>query len=372
MKVLNIYKSYYPYTKGGIEKHIQTLSALLQEKNIQSDILTTSTERHVLVRELDKSQVYYFPSTFEIASCPFSMGLLKQFHKIASQYNILLVHFPWPFADLLLSISQIKKPIIVFYHSDIVRQKKLNTLYLPLMHFFLKKANLILTSSENYLNSSQVLQQYKYKTKVVTFSMSNQQVLNDPNRVEYWREQLGTDYFLFVGVLRYYKGLDYLLEAVQGTDIKLVIAGSGPEETYLKGLKAKKQLSNIIFLGQITESDKWILYQLCKATVFPSHLRAEAFCISILESLMLGKPIISTELGTGTSFVNKHNVSGLVVPPADPIALKKAMLNLLNDHHLYETLIQGTKQHYLDYFTPEKMQDNYLSILKTIQDENYR
>ncbi len=362
MKVLNIYKSYYPYTRGGVEKHIETLSTLLHAQNIQSDILTTSTEKHIHIRQVDKSQVYYFPSTFEIASCPFSIQLAKHFREIVNQYDILLVHFPWPFADLLICINQIKKPIIVFYHSDIVRQKRLKTLYLPLMHVFLKKADLIVTSSENYLNSSLVLQKYKQKTKIIPFALAYPEPSGDPERIKYWRERLGTNFFLFVGVLRYYKGLNYLLEAVQGTNITVVIAGSGPEESHLKMLKEQKKLSNVIFVGKIAESDKWILYQLCKATVFPSHLRAEAFCISILESLVFGKPIISTELGTGTSFVNQHNVSGLVVPPADSMALKYAMINLLDDHNLYEKLKNGAKQHYLDYFTPEKMCNHYLQL----------
>ncbi len=365
MKVLNIYKSYYPYSIGGVEKHIENLSNLLHAHNVQNDILTTSKEKIFSVQQVGKSRVYYFPSSIEIASCPMSWELLKQFRSIATQYDILHFHFPWPFADLLLALCRVQKPIIVYYHSDIIRQKWLNIFYQPLMHHFLKKADLILTSSENYLNSSLVLQRYQHKTKVIPFGL-NIQNYPSVNQVEIneWRQRVGSNFFLFVGVLRYYKGLNYLLEAVEGTNIEIVIAGSGPEELALKKLKNEKKLENVTFVGKISEKDKLALYQLCKASIFPSHLRTEAFCISILESLMLEKPIISTELGTGTSFVNTNGISGLVVPPADSAALKKAMLMLLNDSTLYENLKRGTKIHYQQHFTAEKMRDSYLQIIK--------
>lgn len=116
----------------------------------------------------------------------------------------------------------------------------------------------------------------------------------------------------------------------------------------------------------MTEKDKAALYQLCYATIAPSHLRTEAFCISLLESLIYGKPAISTELDTGTSFVNQHNVSGLVVPPADPRALKEAMQLLLTNKDLYERLKQGTQTHYSQYFTVEAMRDKHIQLYHQI------
>ena len=64
------------------------------------------------------------------------------------------------------------------------------------------------------------------------------------------------------------------------------------------------------------------------AIVFPSHLRSEAFGISAGQGAMYGKPMISSEIGTGTSYINNHNETGLVVPPSNPQAFREAMRTL--------------------------------------------
>jgi len=87
-------------------------------------------------------------------------------------------------------------------------------------------------------------------------------------------------------------------------------------------------LSNIHFLGFLPDEDKVALLTLCYAVLFPSHLRSEAFGISLLEGAMYGKPLISSEIGTGTSFINIANETGFVVPPSDPLALRQAMQTL--------------------------------------------
>src|SRR4051812_23759578 len=129
-------------------------------------------------------------------------------------------------------------------------------------------------------------------------------------------------------MLRYYKGLHILLEAVQGTGYPVVIVGSGPVERELKEHAARLRLKHIHFPGVLSEEDKVALLRLCYAVAFPSHLRSEAFGISLLEGAMYGKPMISSEIGTGTSYVNEHRHTGLVVPPGDPVAFREAMRRL--------------------------------------------
>jgi rhamnosyl/mannosyltransferase len=68
--------------------------------------------------------------------------------------------------------------------------------------------------------------------------------------------------------------------------------------------------------------------------VLPSNNRAESFGIVLIEALACGLPLISTELGTGTSFVNQNEETGLVVPPNDAQALASAINRLLADTDL--------------------------------------
>lgn len=365
MKILHIYKSYYPFSVGGVEQHIHSLSESLHAANITSAILTTHDSYQTGM--VGKSQVHYLPATFNIASCPISFSLLKNFRRLSDDFDILHYHFPWPCADLTQLLTQTRQPVVVTYHSDIVRQKWLKFIYQPVMQLFLKRADVIIASSDSYRRSSPVLRQYANKTTVIPFGLDcTQYPAPDPEILARWRRQVGDNFFLFVGVLRYYKGLDFLLEAVRDTPIRVVIAGAGPEAVRLIGLKNAYKMNNVSFVGQITEQDKAALYQLCRAAVAPSHLRTEAFCLSLLESLIFGKPAISTELGTGTSFVNQHQVSGLVVPPADPQALKAAMQLLLTDEALYQRLTLGTQTHYKQYFTTDMMREKHVQTYRQL------
>lgn len=164
--------------------------------------------------------------------------------------------------------------------------------------------------------------------------------------------------------MRYYKGLNVLLEAMRGTDYPLVIAGSGPIENELKSYADKHKLKNVHFVGQLSEEDKSALLKLCTSLVFPSNLRSEAFGISLLEGAMFGKPMISTELGTGTSFVNKHGETGIVVPPNDPKALQHAMLDIWNNPEASLQMAQAAKERHQSLFTATKMAAEYASIYK--------
>jgi glycosyltransferase involved in cell wall biosynthesis len=367
MKVLHIFKIYYPDSRGGIEKCIESLTGELVNKDVESAILTTTLSSKVYEGSFNKMPVYYFPQTIELSSCPFSFLMLKNFKKIAEQYDILHYHFPWPFADFLHLCSRINKPTVLTYHSDIVKQKLLKIMYAPLMNCFLKRMNRIVATSENYVHSSPVLKKFQDKVEVIPLGVnSSLYPVPSEEKLGYWKNKVGDNFFLFVGVLRYYKGLEFLLAAIRETNIKLVVVGTGPEEEKLKRIAEEHHINNVIFVGSVEEIDKMALYQLCKAVVVPSHLRSEAFCLTLVEGLMCGKPLISTEIGTGTSFVNQHDVSGLVVSPENPQALRVAMEKLLNDVECYERLKAGAQQRYHEHFTGTVMAESYKELYETL------
>lgn len=370
MKILHIFKSFYPDTLGGVEKLIEGLSSNLAGLGIQSAVMTTTNQQYQYEGMYDngrvKIPVYYFPKTFEISSCPFSFQMLKNFKKIAEQFDILHYHYPWPFGDLLYLLGGVKKPVVVTYHSDIVKQKILKIVYTPIMNRFLKKVDYIVATSNNYVKTSPVLKKFQEKIRVIPLGVDlSLYPLPSDAQLHGWKNKLGEGFFLFVGVLRYYKGLEFLLAAVRSIDMKVVIAGKGPEEEKLKLIAQKHQLHHVIFVGEVEEVDKAALYQLCRAVVVPSHLRSEAFSITLLEGLMFGKPLISTEIGTGTSFVNQHQVSGLVVPPENPEALRHAMQMLLNDDLCRKLGIQA-KNRYIEYFTGAMMAEKYKQLYQEL------
>ena len=367
MRVLHFFKTYLPESVGGIEQVIYQLCQSGIAHGIHGEVLTLSANpqpREVMVAD---HKVHRAKLDIQLASTGFSYSVLKRFRELAAQADVINYHFPWPFMDLVHFTARMHKPTVVTYHSDIVRQKNLLRLYSPLMHRFLGQADRIVAASPNYLATSQVLKHYRNKTVVVPYGLDKSSYPVPTNTcVEGWRQRFGERFFLFVGVMRYYKGLHILLEAAQGTGYPIVIVGAGPLEQELREQAAALGLHHVHFVGRLGEEDKVALLQLCTAILFPSHLRSEAFGISLLEGAMYGKPMISSEIGTGTSYINIHNETGLVVPPSDPLAFRAAMRTLWDNPLQALAMGQKAALRYEQLFTAEQMGRQMAKIYREV------
>src|SRR5699024_1652244 len=152
----------------------------------------------------------------------------------------------------------------------------------------------------------------------------------------------------------------------RGTHFPVVIVGSGPVEKELRKHADRLALKNIHFLGALSDEDKVALIQLSLAIVLPSDLRSEAFGISLLEGAMFGKPMISSEIGTGTSYINIHNETGLVVPPSNPCAFKEAMSFLWHHPQRAEKMGKNAEARYWQLFTSAHMAASYVKLYKQL------
>ncbi|MGZ8293710.1 MAG: glycosyltransferase family 4 protein [Telluria sp.] len=363
MRVLHFYKTYYPDSVGGIEQVIRQMCVGTGRLGVTNEVLTLTRAKDNFDFEFEGHRVRRVPLDFEIASNAVSFAAFGELARMAEEADVVHYHFPWPFMDMAHFISRIRKPTVVTYHSDIVRQKHLLRLYQPLKHRFLNSVDTIVATSPNYMASSQVLDRYKDKTRVITYGLDKSiYPAADPALMDKWRARIGERFFLFVGVLRYYKGLHILLDAMANNDYPVVIVGAGPIEMELKEHAERLGLKNVLFLGALGEDDKVALLTLCYAVAFPSHLRSEAFGISLLEGAMYGKPMISSEIGTGTTYINVDGDTGLVVPPSDPQALGAAMKTLWDNPELAAEMGQRAEARYHELFTSSQMASSYTAL----------
>ena len=369
MRILHFYKTSLPDSMGGVEQVIDQIARGANKYGIKTDVLSLSPKRSHDAFEMDGYQVHRSKLTIQIASNSFSISAFGRFMKLAKQADVIHYHFPWPFMDLVHMLTRIKKPSLVTYHSDIVRQKFLLKIYQPLMNSFLKDMNCIVATSPNYLETSDILLKNQKKVKLIPYGLDKATYpVPTSEKLAFWGEMFGPKFFLFVGVLRYYKGLHILLEAAKGSNYPVVIVGAGPIEVELKKQAEESELSNIHFLGFLSDEDKVALLTLCYAVLFPSHLRSEAFGISLLEGAMYGKPLISSEIGTGTSFINISSVTGIVVPPSDPVGFRQAMDTLWQNPGLAAEMGRKAEQRYWELFTADKMVASYVDVYRELID----
>jgi glycosyltransferase involved in cell wall biosynthesis len=355
LRVLHIYRTYFPETQGGGQEAIRQLCLATQPLGVDNTIFALARHPEPHVMERPEGKLVRARSWLEIASCDIgAWAAFRRCRAAAAQSDIIQIHFPWPFADLLLPfIRRHHQPVVVTYVSDVVRQNGmgLGQLYAPLRRRLLGAATQLVASSPNYVNSSEILQDYRDKLTCIPHCIEDAPPPDTALRKR-WQSKLGPDFFLFVGVLRYYKGLEFLVAAASQVTTPIVIVGEGPQGDDLRKEAQRLSLTHVHFVGALPDADKHALFSLCRAVVFPSHLRSEAFGITLLEGARAGKPLISCEIGTGTTWVNRHNETGLVAPPADPAALAQAMNTLAADDALCARLGQAARARWLHHFTP--------------------
>ena len=373
MKALHVYRTYFPDSQGGLEEVIRQICLGTRENGITNRVFTLSDEPFPRRLPRVEGDVVRVRKTFEIASCGFALTCLRRFAREVEWADIVHYHYPWPFSDVLYLMAGRSKPAILTYHSDIVRQKILLSLYRPLMSRYLRAMDKIVATSPNYFATSEVLNEFADKVEVVPIGLDEPSfpVLGPHDKtIADARVAYGSDFFLFVGVLRYYKGLHILLDAIKGAPYKVVIVGAGPVETELRQQAQALDLDNVIFAGFVSDKEKMALFQLCRAVVFPSYLRSEAFGVTLLEGAMSSRALISAEVGSGTSHVNVHGKTGLVVPPSDSSALRSAMDKLFYDGDLAKQMGDNARARYEQLFTGRAMGLRYSEIYQQVLAQN--
>ncbi len=352
---------------GGVEQVIFQLAEGGIRHGIQSDVLYLSRRGSARNEKVGNHISHRSRLDFHLASTGFSLSAVRDFAELAKKADLIHYHFPWPYMDLVHFATRMRKPTVVSYHSDIVKQKKLLKLYQPLMHRFLGGVDRIVAASPNYVATSPVLGRYRDKVSVIPFGLDRGTYqLPSADRLAYWQTRFGGRFFLFVGALRYYKGLTFLLQAVRDTGMPVAIVGHGPLEAELHAEASRLGLSNVHFLGALPDEDKVALLNLCYAFVFPSHLRSEAFGISLLEAAMYGKPMISCEIGTGTTYINIANETGLVIPPEDSAALRQAMVALWGQPEWAAAMGRQAVFRFEELFSADAMVSAYAKLYRNL------
>ena len=362
VRVLHVYKSSYRQSHGGIENALRQMIHSSNALGIQNTMLFIGEAAPGDSGKADTRALPCAPS-FVWDSLSFSRTMFERFKSMVNDHDIVHYHFPFPQQDIMHLWVKPRIPSVLTYHSDILRQRFLYTLYQPLLKRFLSHVDVIVATSGNYMASSRVLQRFKNKVCIIPLGL-DQQFYPEAGTIalKSWESRVGREFFLFIGVMRYYKGLDILLGAASKTDQRFVIAGTGPLQARLQSKTRRLGLQNVTFAGAVSETDKAALLHLCRAVVFPSHLRSEAFGLTLVEGAMFGRPLISCDIGTGTSFINQHNHTGLVVKGGDPDALLGAVELLACNPDLAETYGQNARKRYLALFTARMQAEKYARL----------
>ena len=331
LRILQVNK-FYPPVIGGVEKVVQQVAEEIQNE-FDVKVLVCQKKGPATDEMVNGISVHRSSSCGVFFSMPVSFSFLIDFRKLSKENDIVHIHMPFPMADLACFLSGYKGKVVLWWHSDIIRQKVLMPFYKPLMHWLLNRADAIVVATQGHIDDSKYLKYYAHKCVVIPFTLDRElfadacSFLNEaPQKKE---NEIS---FLFLGRLVPYKGIDVLLQAfadLNDLPARLIIAGMGPEEEKLRRLCAHLGIeSKVTFTGIATEKEKYLLYRNCDVFVLPSITPNEAFGIVQLEAMAYGKPVINTALPGGVPHVSLHRQTGLTVPPSNVASLASAMREL--------------------------------------------
>jgi len=361
MRILHVYKD-YPPVRGGIEHHLQLLAEGQAALGHEVTVLVTSPGRRTTVDIEGGVHVIRAGRIATLRSTPLSAALVAEIGR--SEADVTHLQSPYPLGEMAHLTRGRSRTTVVTHQSDIVRQRWLGLLYRPVQLGLLRCAQRIITSSPQYVAVSRVLARFAPKCTPIPLGIDPERWdAPDPGQVNRLRERWQKPLLLFVGRLRYYKGLEVLIDASERVEATVVVVGDGPmRDHYRRRASASRAAERIHFVGNVPAEELPAYYAAADLLVLPSTSRAEAFGLVQLEAMAAGTPVVCTELGTGTSYVNRDQETGRVVPPHDPAALADAVNDLLADPLRLAEMGRNARQRVHDHFTAKTMVEATLEV----------
>jgi glycosyltransferase involved in cell wall biosynthesis len=375
MKILHVTKFYPPQYYGGIETVCKDLVDLQISHGNKVTVICNSTNSKNLHIKEENFKLYACSTILNIFSQPISLNLIFYLYKMVSRHDIIHVHFPNPIISILICIFKIKSPILIHWHSDIVKQKFILYLFRFIQNQSISKATHVIGATKAHIESSSCYSHFQTKCSVVPYYIKSSL---EPNICDSVSSELNTFFnqhknkkiILSVGRLVSYKGFINLINATKYLDSKYIvcIVGSGPLKKQLIKSIIKLGLEKRVFLlGKLKANDLSLLYKKCFIFCLPSVTKAEMFGVVQIEAMMFGKPVISTNiLGSGVPYVNVHKETGLLVSPNNSRDIAYS-INMISDNDTYSFYSNNALEKSKKY-TSNELYITYLNLyLKLIK-----
>lgn len=383
MKVLQVGK-FYPI-RGGVEKVMWDLTKGLSEKGVDCDMLCAkmpgdgidSADRKYAVDASGKpcsddsrcaglkfnehGRVIFAKSYAKVAATMMSpamvfkiRSMLRKAEKTGTPYDVVHVHHPDPMACVALFFSGYKGKVVLHWHSDILKQKGLLKLFMPLQNWMIRRADKIVGTTPVYVQQSPFLQDAQDKVTYLPIGTEGIPVIPQSSEKKI---------IYSMGRLVEYKGYKYLVDSAKylPDDYQVVIGGGGPLRDELQAqIDASGLQDKVKLLGRVPDDEVAMWYNKCDIFVLSSVMKTEAFGIVQIEAMSCGKPVVATKIpGSGTWWVNEDCVSGINVDICDAKAIADAILKIEAD---YEHYSEGARKRYEKVYTFDGMIEKCLSI----------
>ena len=356
--ILHIAKYYHP-VEGGIETVTKYMAEGLTDFN--SVVICFSTNGPTCVETVNGITVHRVGTPLKISSQDISFSYYWRLKEVIGHYrpDIIVLHCPNPFLyPIVARLVTHEAKLVLLWHSDILGKGLLYRFISRFEQSILRKADLILATSPNYIHPSSPIYKHQDKTRVVQNGIITSDFMlqpGDEKKISDIRSQYaGKKLVFFVGRHAKYKGINYLIEAEKliQSDCVILIGGQGPET---KAMKALAHSERIKFIGRVPNNDLRCYYLASDIFGFTSCTKQEAFGIALAEAMYCRcVPVTFTIEGSGVNWVSVGGQTGEEVPVGNVRAYAEAIDKLLTDQELYHRYAEAGRNRIIDLFTCEE------------------
>lgn len=364
LNVLEVNKLYAPQI-GGIETIVQDIAENLK-KRVNVKVLVCQPKGKTVVEQINGVSIIRCSSFGTVLSMPMSISFFHYFRTLSKAADIVHIHVPFPLADLACLLSGYRGKVVISWHSDIVRQKRILQFYKPLLNWLIRRADCIVVATQGHIAGSSFLDRYAEKCRIIPYGLNIEEYritgdiltkrLTNPQNLK----------ILFVGRLVYYKGIEILLYAMkQVKGCELFVVGTGKKEKELIAMIADRT-DKIHFMGGLSSKNLKMALSDCDFLVLPSIEKSEAFGIVQLEAMIYGKPVINTVLPTGVPYVSLDGVTGITVKAASVEELAKAIQKLVDQPELRKQYGANARKRVLDNFNNQLVMEQMFALYQAL------
>lgn len=375
MRVLH-FGRFYDSNFGGLERHVDLLLMGLASRITVDNLVSHDRYAYDMISK-DGYRIYRVPTIGRLAGTALSPTMplwARRLYK-RQHYDIVHLHFPDPTAHLVSRFLPREVKLVITWHSDIIRQKRLLRLYRPFLGRIMDRADAVIVPTPQHISSSTELRRMRHpeRVRVVPFGIDYsrfEQAATRVSEIVALKEKAGAGNCVLFALGRhvYYKGFEYLIRAMLDVpNAVLWVGGTGPLTESLKALARSLNLADKVkFLGRVADEDLPLYYHACDIFCMPSIEPAEAFGLVQIEAMACGKPVICCELGNGVNYVNPNGGTGITVPPRDVRALAGAINDLVKSEERRRQLGLAGFSRVRQEFSIERMVEGTLDVYRSL------
>lgn len=373
---------------GGYENQIKLLAEKLS-RFFPVKVVTFNLTNSPAAESLNNVEVCRVTPQLVFFRVPFSATYVKKLSEM--DFDLLHAHgFVPVVSDLSVVYAKSKNKTAVYTHhfdGNVQDAKAWNilaeTYNKTVARFSFHYADAIVATTKSYAETSSALKPHLGKVQVIPCFVDCDRFKPQPSsQVVKLRRQLrldGKKTVLFVGRIVPYKGLEYLIKAMehakneQGEELNLLLVGgeegkniTNKSEYYQQLLHLAEKSSireNIHFLGRVKNSQIATYYSLADVVALPSVMRGEAFGSVLLEALACGTPVVASCIPGVKDVLKGNSSAGSYVPPKDSRALSEA---LVKTAHRKKDATEDCRQFAFDNYRIEKIVQDYIKLYSSL------